>query len=117
MSNKTLALIIGDNIAEYRKLAGMSQQQLSEKVGISPAFMSRVERGAKMMKIETLLRIADALNVSCDALLRPNPHTAHMENIIHMLEAVPDAYLPGIEQIIRVCLKEFDVKQHKTPNM
>lgn len=69
MAHKILEEIIGKNIARYREAAGLTQATLAEKIGISTAFVSRVERGQKKMKVETLYATAKVLNVSVDALL------------------------------------------------
>ena len=55
MANHSLEVTIGNNIAKYRNLANMTQEQLAEKIGVSTAFISRVERGQKMMKVRNLL--------------------------------------------------------------
>ena len=63
MAHKALEEIIGRNIARYREVAGLTQATLAEKIGISTAFVSRVERGQKKMKVETLYATAKVLNV------------------------------------------------------
>lgn len=113
MTEHTLESIIGSNVAKYRDSAGLTQAQLAEQVGVSSAFISRVERGQKMMKVHTLYATARALNVSCDSLLSSDGPTAQFENIKVLLAVQQGEYLAGIEKMIRVCLEEFEPK-HKT---
>lgn len=114
MPETELDHIIGNNIARYRDCAGLSQLQLAERVGVSTAFISRVERGQKRMKVQTLYATARALNVSCDALLsQENDSVAHFENIKLLLKDQPDEYLAGIEKLIRTCIEEFEPKPKK----
>ena len=63
--------MIGLNIAYYRKLAGLSQLQLSEKIGISRTHMSNIEAPnmPTSISLETLMDIADALDVTAGTLL------------------------------------------------
>ena len=63
--------MIGLNIAYYRKLAGLSQLQLAEDIGISRTHMSNIEAPnmPTSISLETLMEIADALNVPASALL------------------------------------------------
>ena len=63
--------MIGLNIAYYRKLAGLSQLQLAEKIGISRTHMSNIEAPnmPTSISLETLMDIADALNVTASMLL------------------------------------------------
>ena len=44
----------------------MTQAQLADGIGVSTPFLSRVERGEKIMKVETLNKTANVLKVSCD---------------------------------------------------
>ena len=111
MAHEALEEIIGRNIARYREAAGPTQAILAEKIGISTAFVSRVERGQKKMKVETLYATAKALNVSVDALLSADGPTAQLSNINRLLTGQPSEYLEGIERMIRVCIEEFEPKE------
>ena len=57
--------MIGLNIAYYRKLKGLTQLQLSEKINISRTHMSNIEAPNihTSISLETLLNIADVLDV------------------------------------------------------
>lgn len=55
---------IGHNIKNLRKAAGLTQKQLGEKLGISFQSIAQWETGKRIPKIETLRKIAAALN--CD---------------------------------------------------
>ena len=67
--------MIGLNIAYYRKLAGLSQLQLAEKIGISRTHMSNIEAPnmPTSLSLETLMDIADALDVTASILLSFKP--------------------------------------------
>ena len=101
------AELVGSNIAKYRTVAGLTQAQLAERIGVSIPFLSRMERGQKLMKLQTLCAIAQALNVSYDALLCEDSPSVHIENIKVILTDQPIEYLEGIERIIRICTEEF----------
>ncbi len=106
-TDNALAQVLGQNIAKYRSQMGLTQAQLSEQIGVSVAFISRVERGEKMMKIATLRSMAQALHVSCDALLSPEGPSAHTENILCMLSQQSPQSLPKLERLIRFYVEEF----------
>lgn len=110
MVDLSFAKTIGANITKYREAAGLTQAQLAEQVGVSTAFISRVERGQKMMKIERLCATAQALQVSCDALLYPDSSEARFDNIHRLLAGKSSEYVEGIEQIVRICVEKFDSK-------
>ncbi len=47
-----------------RLAAGLSQRQLAERIGASQSAVARMEAGAFRPRVETLLRLADALHVT-----------------------------------------------------
>ena len=50
---------IGLKIAYYRKLRGLTQEELAEQVGVTPAFIGHL----KALSLDTLFDIAAALDV------------------------------------------------------
>ena len=58
--------MIGDKLQKFRKQAKLSQFQLELEVGISPGSISRIENYLINPTKETLLKIADYLNLSLD---------------------------------------------------
>lgn len=63
--------MIGLNIAYYRKLKGLTQLQLAEKINISRTHMSNIEAPnmPTSISLETLLDIADTLEIPVANLL------------------------------------------------
>ncbi len=60
---------IGGYIRQYRIEARMSQERLAELAGISYKYVGVLERSEKSPSLETLINIANALNISTDRLL------------------------------------------------
>jgi transcriptional regulator with XRE-family HTH domain len=58
--------IIGKRIQEFRKKKGMTQEELSEIIDISPHYLSALERGIYNIKLETLVKILNTLGISAD---------------------------------------------------
>ena len=56
---------LGLRIAYYRKLRGLTQEQLAEKVDRTPAFIGHVEAPniKKAVSLDTLFQIASVLDV------------------------------------------------------
>jgi XRE family transcriptional regulator, regulator of sulfur utilization len=61
---------LGKRIARLRAKRGLSQNTLAERVGIHRVSLANIERGAKTPTLATLERLARALSVSLDRLLR-----------------------------------------------
>ena len=59
---------LGLNIAYFRKLRGLSQIQLAEKVDISRTHMSRIEIADCAVSLDVVFEICDALSVSPSVL-------------------------------------------------
>ena len=57
---------IGQRIAALRKLAGLSQEQLSERAGLQRTHISRIEAGKYAVTLETIQAIAEALGMTVD---------------------------------------------------
>ena len=55
--------MLGDNIKKYRKEAGLSQDELGEKAGVSGVAIGRYEAGTREPKYGVVLAIAEALGV------------------------------------------------------
>ncbi len=55
--------LLGTGIRRYRKLEGLTQERLAEKVDLNPVYLGQIERGYKVPTVDVLLRIAKALKV------------------------------------------------------
>ena len=64
--------LIGNRIKTARKAKGLSQSELSELIDRSVGYMSYIETGSKKPSLETLIQIANALDVTIDELLSDN---------------------------------------------
>ena len=56
---------IGLKIAYYRKLRGLTQEELAEQIGVTPAFIGHLEAPniKKALSLDTLFDIADILEI------------------------------------------------------
>ena len=60
---------IGGRIKEARLRAGLTQAQLAETVNLSIKYVSNLECGAKAPKLDTLVKLANALHTDANSLL------------------------------------------------
>ncbi len=58
----------GENLKYERKIAGLTQQQLADKMGIKQQQLSRWERDEIEPAVSSIVAIAKALDVSYDDL-------------------------------------------------
>lgn len=90
VSKKELQCTIGKNIRDARKACGYTKEFLAEKAEISVEHITQVERGDKMLSIHSLVRMAEALHVSADALIYESAVNNAKKNIAQMLVSVDE---------------------------
>ena len=56
-------------LLDARKNAGLTQQELADRIGANKGYISRIERGLTVPTVATLYKIASALGLTID--LRP----------------------------------------------
>lgn len=66
--NDNFYVNLGNNIRNRRKQLGLSQQELAEKINISLNFMGKIEVAFSKPSLDTLVKIADGLNISVSEL-------------------------------------------------
>lgn len=82
-------VIIKNNIRALRKKAGLTQEQLAEKIGISQVHLGRLENNARSMDLEQVENIAKALGVKPLEILpqawQPEEITPEEREILRMI--------------------------------
>jgi len=67
---------LGQRIKNARLAAGLTQEQLAEKINLSSGHCAHVERGTTKVSLSALVNIANALNTTPDKLLIDNNYNA-----------------------------------------
>ncbi|NLA76684.1 MAG: helix-turn-helix transcriptional regulator [Clostridiales bacterium] len=96
---------LGANIRAARKRASMTQEVLSEKVGISTVFVSQLENGARKPSLETVYGISKVLNVKMDELTGESFSEEKTSEILNLLENLSEKELKIVAEILRTFLK------------
>ena len=65
-----LPRILGRNLHDWRKRRGMSQEALALDTGMKRSYISDMERGTRNPSIKAIARLAAALKIDPDVLLR-----------------------------------------------
>ena len=80
---------IGDRLFSIRKQYGMTQAEVAEAAGLSDRTYSEMERGIANMRIETVLRVCDALHITPDEILTESdePSSARKADLLARLDA------------------------------
>jgi transcriptional regulator with XRE-family HTH domain len=65
------AKAMGAKVRKYRELAGLSQSELGDRLDVSYQQVQKYERGMNRMSVDTLLRLAKALDQPLSVFLPP----------------------------------------------
>jgi len=63
-------IMLGSRIRQYRTRAGLTQEYIAEKANLSPVFVSLIESASRKPSMETVVKIANVLGTTVDALLQ-----------------------------------------------
>jgi transcriptional regulator with XRE-family HTH domain len=63
-------ILFGERLIQLRKHRGWSQERLSLESGIARSYLGGVERGQRNIALLNICRLAEALSVTPDELLR-----------------------------------------------
>ncbi len=61
--------IIGERIKQKRREKGITQEMLAEKMDLSIAYLSRVERGEANINLKRLVQISELLDINVSELI------------------------------------------------
>ena len=106
---------IGKRIKGYRTQRNISQEELSERINAGPRYITKVENAVIRPSLESLVYIANALNVSSDDLLHDNltVSTSMAGSEIHRLlldcNLDEQKMLSRTVQFMKALLREFGV--------
>lgn len=75
MSDELIKKNISKNITKYRELAGLSQKELANKLGVVPSRISNWETGANCPTIDILFEVCEALSVSINDIYGVYPES------------------------------------------
>lgn len=64
---------LGKNLRDRRTRKGLTQQEVAERAGITPAFLSYLEAGNRKGSLDTYHRVAEALGVGLRDLFGGQP--------------------------------------------
>lgn len=96
-----MMVAIGSNIRKQRNDLGLTIESVAERICVTPSYLGLIERGHKLPSTETLILIAEALNVGLDTIVFGNSAPANLTNIILMLKDLDSSDIERIERMIK----------------
>ncbi len=112
MTEYELRIIYTSNIRRIRNERNMTQFELAEKAGLADKYIGYIETGRQWGSIETLLKLANALDVEPAELLKtdnkndnttppPDEESSDPNRLLDNLKADFTAFIDMIEPLIK----------------
>lgn len=96
-------MLVGERIRNTREDMDMLQQELADAVKINVSVLSRIEKGARQIRDDELVKIADKLHVTTDYLLGRTDDARPLETSLAPPAAPPStpALTPQEQDLLR----------------
>jgi len=106
-----IAKTVGERIRAYRTKVGLSQEGLAEKAGLHSTYIGQLERGEKNATLESVEKVARALNVSFETLfmhiIGGSVKNESAEQCYSLIAALPEKEQRAVLELI---MKTIDYK-------
>lgn len=99
--------LLGKHIRERRKEKKYTLEQLAEKLDVSTTFIGQIERAKGIPSLETLVKIANALEISTDSLLFGDLNTKSGDNhFVQKVKELTEHFTPREKELL---LKNIEI--------
>lgn len=99
-AKKEINIQIGEQVKLAREGARLTQEQLAERVDVSPQYVSDLERGVVGISIATLKKVCTALCVSSDQILFGHTAAERGTLIAGKCEVLTDAQFSILSEVV-----------------
>lgn len=94
---------VGQRLRHLRRVRGYTQEQLAERIDISPKYLSSIERGVENPTLDLLGRLAQGLQVELYELFQVTPAAGQPDRLRQRLvELVAEIRLEELPRLVRV---------------
>lgn len=109
MNNSIDYTALGKRVKEKRIERGLTQEQLGEFCELSAAHIGHIERGTRILSVDVLFRISQALDTSIDWLVFDSVENEHMlSRIENMLKNADKNKVSTFLNTVRVLADNID---------
>ena len=101
---------IGNKLLAIRKRSGMTQMEVAELADLSNRAYADIERGSSNMRVDTIIKICNALHITPDEILTSDTEeiTAQHEELLQRLNACSPKDKETALQLLSVFLKSLE---------
>ena len=104
---------IGNRLLAIRRRQGLTQAEVAEAAGLADRTYADIERGTVNMRLETILRICQALHITPDEILTQERSAiaVRQEELLARLNACSEKDRDTALQLSEVYLRSLDTPQ------
>jgi transcriptional regulator with XRE-family HTH domain len=110
--------VFSDRLRLLREARQITQTRLASLLGVDPRVYNRWERGTAIPQFDSVVRIADLLQVSLDELAgrsaditEPKIHNPELSNLYRQVDSLPDASQQALVLIIDGMVKQAQMEK------
>lgn len=92
-------IALGQRIRSRRRALHLTQEALAERVGISASFLGHIERGSRVLSVETLVSLCTTLSATPNELLGME-HTALAAQLPQHVTVCVPSFLQGMADLL-----------------
>ncbi len=100
MANISELKEMGERIFLRRKILGLTQEQLAEKLGVSVQMISNLELGKKAIRPENLIKLSKVLQLSADYILAGENSDTNALPIIKKISSLNSQEIKIVESMV-----------------
>lgn len=100
---REIMIAVGSRIKYFRQIRSFSQEELALRANLNPAYFGQVERGLKCPTIDTLFKIAKALEIPTTELLRTDTLPGYTEDSAQRVKTLL-SHVPAnkVDQVLKI---------------
>jgi transcriptional regulator with XRE-family HTH domain len=101
----SIKAIFGSNVKYFRKQRHFSQEQLAERLNISPKHLSTIETGAAFVSAELLEKLTDIFHVSASVLFYSVEEKSLDDSLLGKIDQIIDKELLRTAESIKIQIR------------
>lgn len=102
-----MIILLGAKIRTLRKAKGYTQEQLGALIDTTESYVGQIERGTKNVTVETIEKIATALDVNIRVLFDYQGLPAHHPRMLEIFELLKGRGDDELQRVINVIQNMF----------
>ena len=101
---------LGKRVRARRTELNWTQERLAQEIGVSTSFIGHIERGSRKASIDTLVLLANAMQVSADVLLKGSLKLS--EDVVEPVKQLTEGQRYAMQQMLTTMKEQISNWNH-----